>query len=144
MSRRAPVQLPHDAPCPCGLGLRYAECCGRLHRGEAQAATAELLMRSRYSAFAVRDEAYLLASWHPSTRPRSVDLPPGLEWTGLEVLEREAGGPFDTEGVVSFEASYREDGHPGRLAERSRFRRENGAWLYLAALPSLDRGSSRR
>src|SRR3712207_8451687 len=62
--------------CPCGTGLPYAECCGRLHDGTATAGTAEQLMRSRDSAFAVGDPAYLLATWHPSTRPPSLDLDP--------------------------------------------------------------------
>jgi uncharacterized protein YchJ len=55
--------------CPCGTGLPYAECCRPLHDGTGTAASAEQLMRSRYSAFAVGDPAYLLATWHPTTRP---------------------------------------------------------------------------
>lgn len=112
--------------CPCGLG-EYAECCGRIHAGTAKAATAEQLMRSRYSAFAVCDEAYLLASWHPSTRPASVDLDPATRWTGLEITGRTAGGPFDARGEVSFRAYYR----GGVLAERSRFQRGAGTWFYV-------------
>jgi uncharacterized protein YchJ len=57
--------------CPCGLGEDYASCCGRLHTG-APAPTAESLMRSRYSAFAVADAGYLLRTWHPSRRPRTL------------------------------------------------------------------------
>ncbi|ESQ02386.1 SEC-C domain-containing protein [Streptomyces sp. PVA_94-07] len=52
-------------PCPCGTGRTYGECCGRFHAGSAEAATAEQLMRSRYAAFATRDAAYLLRTWHP-------------------------------------------------------------------------------
>ncbi|NHC43747.1 YchJ family protein [Motilibacter aurantiacus] len=135
VARHQPAAPPSPGPCPCGLGPAYDDCCGRLHSGRARATTAELLMRSRYTAFALRDEAYLLRTWHPATRPVRVDLPPGLEWTGLQVLDRVAGGPSDDLGTVSFVASYREGGRPGRLAERSRFRREDGSWLYLAALP---------
>ena len=58
--------------CPCGTGLPYDDCCGPLHAGSTAAATAEQLMRSRYSAFAVGDAAYLLATWHPSTRPAAL------------------------------------------------------------------------
>ncbi len=72
--------------CPCGLGDDYAWCCGRLHAG-ASAPTAESLMRSRYSAFAVRDARYLLRTWHPSARPRNLSLDPALRWTYL--------GPID-------------------------------------------------
>ena len=64
-------------PCPCGLPAPYDACCGRFHRGESAAPTAELLMRSRYAAFVVGDAGYLRDTWHPSTRPRHVDLDPG-------------------------------------------------------------------
>jgi hypothetical protein len=58
--------------CPCGSGRPYAACCGRLHGGEP-AATAEELMRSRYSAYVLGLEAYLLATWHASTRPAALE-----------------------------------------------------------------------
>jgi SEC-C motif domain protein len=80
--------------CPCGLGDDYESCCGRLHAG-APAPTAESLMRSRYSAFAVGDAGYLLRTWHPSGRPRTLSLDPTLRWTRLAVLETRDGGPFD-------------------------------------------------
>ncbi|MFE9423282.1 YchJ family protein [Kitasatospora sp. NPDC006697] len=124
----APV-LPQD--CPCGLPAAYADCCGRLHRGLAPAATAEQLMRSRYSAFAVRDTAYLLRSWHPDTRPAELDLAPALSWERLEIIGSTEGGPFHTAGTVEFRAHYREHGVPGSLHENSRFLRHEGAWVYL-------------
>lgn len=118
--------------CPCGTGLIYAECCGRLHDGAA-AATAEQLMRSRYSAFAVGDPAYLLATWHSTTRPRDLGLDPATRWTGLEVLATTDGGLFAADGTVRFCASYVRDGVPGAQEELSRFVREDGAWRYLDA-----------
>ncbi|MCX4390923.1 YchJ family protein [Micromonospora peucetia] len=124
-----------DGPCPCGSGQPYAGCCGRLHRGEADAATAEALMRSRYSAFAVGDTGYLLRSWHSSTRPRQLDLDPGQRWTGLEIVDTDRGGLFDATGAVEFRAHHRAGGHPGTQAERSRFVREDGRWVYLDGLP---------
>ncbi|GAA1389385.1 YchJ family metal-binding protein [Kitasatospora putterlickiae] len=132
----APRLLP-SSPCPCGLPASYAECCGRLHRGQAAATTAEALMRSRYSAFAARDEAYLLRTWHPDTRPDSVDFDPGLRWLRLEVLSSTEGGPFHGEGTVAFRAHYTEGREEGVLTEHSRFVRHEGAWVYLDAL-SLD------
>ena len=120
-------------PCPCGSGLPYAECCRPLHRGEATAATAEALMRSRFSAFAVGDPDYLLRSWHSSTRPARLRLDPGQRWTRLEILGTERGGLFDTAGTVAFRAHYREAGRPGALEEHSRFVREDGQWVYLDA-----------
>ena len=88
--------------CPCGSGLPLGECCGRLHDGTATAATAEQLMRSRYSAFVLGDAAYLLATWHPSTRPRSLELDDAVRWTGLDVLghdRRLAAGRRGNRGV---------------------------------------------
>jgi SEC-C motif-containing protein len=116
--------------CPCGLGDNYDSCCGRLHKGEP-ARTAEQLMRSRYSAFAVGDTEYLLRTWHPSSRPRTLRLDPAQAWTRLAVLETHKGGLFDTDGAVRFRALSTVDGQRGVLAETSRFVREDGDWLYL-------------
>ena len=135
--------MPAAGACPCGLGDPYALCCGRLHAGEAQAATAELLMRSQFSAFAVGDGPYLLSTWHPSTRPARLDLDPDVGWTRLDVLVGSGGGFLDAEGVVEFRAWYRTGERPaprrGSLHERSRFVREDGRWLYVAALPEQRR-----
>jgi len=117
--------------CPCGTGLLYAECCGRLHDGTATAATAEQLMRSRFSAFAVGDPAYLRATWHSSTRPRHVDLDPRIRWTALEVLATTGGGLLAAEGTVEFRAHSVVDRAAGTQHENSRFVREDGQWRYL-------------
>src|SRR5207247_9631037 len=85
--------------CPCGLGDDYESCCGRLHAG-APAPTAESLMRSRYSAFAVGDAGYLLRTWHPSGRPRTLSLRPALRAVRLAVLETRHGGLVDATGTV--------------------------------------------
>jgi SEC-C motif-containing protein len=118
--------------CPCGSGLAFAECCERFHQGTA-APTAEALMRSRYSAFAVGDHDYLVRTWHPSTRPKRITLDPGQEWIRLQVLSS-AGGFLDTEGVVEFTATWRLAGHSDVLHETSRFVRENGQWFYVAGI----------
>jgi SEC-C motif domain protein len=120
-----------DLRCPCGSGLTYGECCGPVHAGAATAPTAEALMRSRFSAFAVGDEAYLLASWHPSTRPASIDLDADIRWLRLDIIAKSEGGPFDERGEVVFEARYRSAGERGVLRERSRFVREGGRWYYV-------------
>ncbi|MQY06876.1 YchJ family protein [Actinomadura macrotermitis] len=119
--------MPKTKPCPCGLPRTYQECCGRLHRGEAAATTAEQLMRSRYSAYVVRDARYLLASWHPSTRPPRIDFDPGLAWEGLTIVRTVDGTPFNRTGVVEFRARH----NGGELHEISRFARVDGAWVYL-------------
>ncbi|WP_030418048.1 YchJ family metal-binding protein [Streptomyces sp. SCSIO 75703] len=113
--------------CPCGLPEPYASCCGRFHSGAAAAPTAEALMRSRYSAFARGDAAYLLRTWHPRTRPARLDLDPATRWTGLEILGTSGGSAFHSTGTVEFRASYR----GGSLHEHSRFERSGGAWVYV-------------
>jgi SEC-C motif-containing protein len=93
-------------------------------------------MRSRYSAFAVGDAGYLLSTWHPSTRPRGLQLDPGIEWRRLDVLDTVAGGETDASGEVAFRAYWRTLPAPGVprdggvLHERSRFVRERGRWHY--------------
>ena len=130
MSSDAENRTP--AQCPCGAPLPLHQCCGRVHAGTAPAATAEALMRSRYSAFALGDRAYLLRSWHPTTRPADLTLDPGRRWTHLEILSTTGGGLLHAEGTVEFRAHYRTaDGRPGSMHETSRFVRENGHWVYL-------------
>lgn len=126
--------MPDTSRCPCGFGQPYPECCGRYHQGVDAAPTAELLMRSRFSAFAVGDAEYLLRTWHPGTRPRRVQLEPGQRWTALEIVDRSGGGLFDAEGTVEFVASYTLAGRPGRVRERSRFSRLDGCWVYVGAV----------
>lgn len=121
-----------DRLCPCGRGIAYAACCGPLHAGEP-APTAERLMRSRFSAFALGDAAYLRASWDPATRPDELDLDDGAAWKRLFIEGSEGGGPFDETGTVTFTAIGR--GPAGRieLRERSRFARSGSdrRWVYV-------------
>ncbi|THV41121.1 hypothetical protein FAB82_13225 [Glycomyces buryatensis] len=133
MARRSrKPQQPRSAPrqCPCGSGRAYAECCGPLHAGEGRAASAEALMRSRYSAFALGDVPYLLRTWHPDTRPGELELDGTRIWTGLEILATTGGSAFHTEGTVEFRAGFRDVDGPGVQSETSFFHRVDGAWLY--------------
>jgi SEC-C motif-containing protein len=118
--------------CPCGSGASLAACCGPYHAGLA-APTAEALMRSRYSAYVLQLEPYLLASWHASTRPESLDLSAGAgatKWLGLRVLRHENTDP--DHAIVEFVARYRVGGGCAvRLHEVSRFLLEDGRWYYL-------------
>ncbi|MGN2242923.1 YchJ family protein [Frateuria sp. GZRR33] len=118
-------------PCPCGNPAGYAHCCGPLHEGRA-APTAEALMRSRYSAYVLKREDYLLATWHPSTRPAHLKLAaqqPAPSWLGLSVKRHEDGA---VEAVVEFVARLRYGGgRAQRLHEVSRFLREGGRWYYV-------------
>ena len=88
-------------------------------------------MRSRYCAFALGDMAYVLASWHPSTRPKTIEPEPDVVWRRLDVLQTAGGGPFDSTGTVEFHARWRQGEDRGVLHERSRFERAGGMWLYV-------------
>lgn len=116
--------------CPCGLGNSYETCCGPIHGG-GRAATALQVMRARYSAFAVGRDDYLLASWHPDTRPAEVELEQTMRWVGLEVIGTSGGGMLDRKATVEFVARYREGLRDGELHEISRFDKVDGAWLYV-------------
>lgn len=118
--------------CYCGSALPYAECCQPLHQGEP-AATPETLMRSRFSAFVLGDVDYLLASWHPQTRPTELSLDNSPDWTQLEVL---SSSEQKSMGTVDFRAIYRLANGWGALEEQSRFERINGRWYYLDGISS--------
>lgn len=91
-------------------------------------------MRSRFTAFALGDTGHLQRTWHPSTRPDVLDLDDDVRWLRLDILDTERGGPFDADGIVEFEAFYREDGVRGSMRERSRFIREDRVWFYVDAV----------
>ncbi|ATE59614.1 YchJ family protein [Thauera sinica] len=118
-------------PCPCGSGKPLAVCCQPVLAGTKPAASAEALMRSRYTAFALGDARWLLASWHASTRP--ADLDPGDEprpkWIGLEIRCHRNVDADHAE--VEFVARCRVGGRARRLHETSRFVREDGRWYYV-------------
>ncbi len=118
--------------CPCGSTLAYAPCCGRYHAGalQLQAPDAAALMRSRYSAFVLGLADYLLATWHPSTRPGALEPdPPGLKWLGLKVRQHTLQDA--DHATVEFVARSKLGGRAQRLHERSRFVREAGRWFYV-------------
>lgn len=121
-----------NPPCPCGSGLPHAGCCGRWHAGplHLQAPDAEALMRSRYAAYVLEMADYLLATWHPRTRPAEpFHFEPGLRWLGLEVKRHRPTGPDSAE--VAFVARSKLGGRAHRLQETSRFVREAGRWYYV-------------
>ena len=125
--------------CPCESGKPYQRCCEVYHLG-TPAPTAEALMRSRYSAYALADhnaqlKDYLLRTWHPDTRPQQLNLEgdEAIKWLGLQVKSHQN---IDADNaVVSFVARYKYANNLGgkaeRLQETSRFKRIDGHWLYL-------------
>ena len=126
---------PDDsARCPCLSGAAYGACCAPLHRGEALPPSAERLMRSRYSAYVTGNARYLLATWHPTTKPRELDLDPEQKWYLLDIVRTSRGGMLDAQGTVEFRAKYRYAGRSGEQHENSRFVRERRRWYYVDAL----------
>lgn len=109
-----------------------ADCCGRFidKVAASPAPDAESLMRSRYSAFVLERADYLLATWHASTRPPTIEFDAGVKWLGLELRQYRLLGA--THAEVEFVARQKGAGRPAlRLHERSRFVREGGRWLYV-------------
>lgn len=99
---------------------------------QSEPTTAEELMRSRFAAFKRADAAWLLRTWHPSTRPEPLDLSDNPRWRGLQIVDVQGGGADALSGIVEFRATYlQEDGGLGILHERSRFVREDGRWFYV-------------
>ena len=122
MPKKPLVAVP--LPCPCASGTSYQACCEQMHLG-APAASALALMRSRYSAFVYQLDAYLLATWHPSTRPAQLQFEERLIWLGLEIYQHDAT-------TVEFVTRSKIGGNPAvRHRERSRFVLEAGRWLYV-------------
>lgn len=120
--------------CPCGSGAKYDSCCGPLVDDGIPAPSAEALMRSRYVAYALGREEHLLCTWHPSTRPATLDLGngPRVKWLGLTIVRTEAGGSRDDAGMIEFIARYKPAaGCAERLQEVSRFVKEDAQWFYV-------------
>ena len=132
--------MRHTRPddCLCGAAASYTACCGRFLDSGFSPETAEALMRSRYVAYVRGRADYLLQTWHPSTRPATLDLEgESVRWLGLKVIRVEAGGREDQQGTVEFVARYKVGGRAHRLHEISRFVREGGGWFYREAEGTL-------
>jgi len=118
--------------CLCGSGVAYRQCCGAYHHTETLPATAEALMRSRFTAYAQRNTDYLRATWDSGKCPDVIDFSRETAvWQRLEVVDTKKGGPHDDKGVVEFKAYYLQDGEACVLHEVSRFIKKDGRWFYL-------------
>jgi len=129
-------------PCPCGSGSSLEACCGPILAG-APARTAEALMRSRYTAYVLGDFDHLERTQAPETRlafdrSRAESTARAVEWTRLEILATSGGGEADQTGTVEFAAHHRQGGQAHVLREVSRFRREQGHWVYIDGQVSVE------
>ena len=129
----ARIHLDDSDSCPCGRGRGYGRCCGPLHAagGAGLGTTPEDTMRARFSAYVLADESFLLATWHPDTRPHGVSFPDDVTWETLEVIEA-VGGGLDAHGAVEFKARFRRNDAPLELHELSAFERVDGKWVYVS------------
>ena len=126
------ISLSRSSKCPCGSQLKYIKCCGQYTKQGNKPLTAEALMRSRYTAYVIKNEQYLLNSWHSSTRPAKLDLDnDSTEWCRLEIVATDAGKPADDKGTVEFIACFKVHNQRQQLHEVSRFVKEAGQWFYL-------------
>ncbi|MEN8006896.1 MAG: YchJ family protein [Candidatus Krumholzibacteriota bacterium] len=126
--------------CPCGTKLDFGDCCGPVIKGERAAATAEELMRARYTAYSRVEMDFLQQSVHPDFRKDedaegARDWAENSQWHGLEILATESGGPEDETGTVEFVASYTYGGEDKQYHEVAEFRREEGDWKFTEGRP---------
>lgn len=121
--------------CPCGSNKAYADCCEPYITGRQQAPTAEALMRSRYTAYAVHAIDYIVTTCVPEGRD-DIDLEQTRiwseksQWLGLKILRTEQGGIADSTGIVEFEAAYALDGLKDTHHERAYFKKVDAQWRY--------------
>lgn len=120
--------------CPCGglpQGAALNECCGPYVIDGVPAPTPEKLMRSRYTAFVLRNDNHLLRTWHPSTRPKKLGSLDDVTWKSLKVLRHNGGEDDATTGTVDFDATFESAGQIGHVREHSRFAIRAGRWFYV-------------
>ncbi len=132
-----PKYLDPSKPCACSSGKTHAACCRPYLRGEQEAPDAVSLMRSRYSAFALENAAYLLRTLHASlperAQPESEMLTllrracRAYDYPGLQILEEKTDG---AKAEVLFLAQMFKQGKDESFLERSEFALENGRWFY--------------
>jgi len=118
--------------CHCDSGILFSQCCQPLLDETTFAGSALALMRSRYSAYVLADEDYLLKTWHSNTRPQQLALDQNeQQWRRLKIVDTELGAGDDDTGVVEFIATFKLNGKAEHLKERSQFSRQEGRWVYI-------------
>nr|WP_321445233.1 YchJ family metal-binding protein [uncultured Cohaesibacter sp.] len=132
---------PNDTPasCPCGTGKPLSACCGPFHDGSTLPRTAEQLMRSRYSAFALQRIDYLRETLWPAYQPgfdafSTAKWAAENHWAGLTILDKSQGGTKDRQGTILFEARYLFAGNLQTHRENSLFKKKSGRWYYVKAV----------
>lgn len=118
--------------CLCGSDNEYSSCCQPFHKGESRPATATLLMKSRFTAYAMHNEDYLRETWVEAKCPKDINFSKDeAKWTKLEIIKTKKGDKKDSKGIVEFKAYYLLDDEEYVMNEISRFQKTSGRWLYL-------------
>lgn len=126
------TQAPAQACCPCGSNKDYLTCCGPILKDHKLALTAEMLMRSRYTAFVKENSHHLLKTWHETKRPASLNFDDHpVTWVRLVINKTTEGQTTDSTGKVDFSSTYIENGQLCTLNEVSNFSKMNGLWYYV-------------
>ncbi len=126
--------------CNCGSEQTYELCCKPIHSDISNASTAEMLMRSRYTAFCMANGAYLLKSQAKKHAPSTSEIKEivawakAVTWVKLEVMASTNGLETDTTGTVTFKATYFDADGMGIIEEKSLFEKENGHWVYVTGI----------
>jgi len=126
--------------CYCGSNNDFEVCCKPFIDGEKIPATAVDLMKSRYSAYVIKDIDYIVETTHPGVR-KSFSKAVTKEWaeastfTSLEIIELENGNQEDKQGIVEFKACYNEGGSSHVHHEKSLFEKVEDKWFYKGYLP---------
>ncbi len=124
--------MSSETSCPCGSGKLLSACCAQILVDHSKALNAQQLMRSRYTAYTLADNEYLLESWAAETRPAELDVKdPAIQWIGLDIEGCGQGEKEDTAGTVTFTARFLSSGHHCKLHEQSRFIKRDNLWYYL-------------
>lgn len=121
--------------CPCGSGNTYSECCEQIITGVRTAATAEQLMRARYSAYVLAQMDFIFESTHPDHRQGydhagTKEWAENAEWKGLEIIGTSKGGADDSIGEVEFIARFTEKGNDREHHEAGQFKKKSGNWYF--------------
>ena len=122
--------------CPCGSGKTYSECCEPIIKGTKKAATAEELMRARYSSYVKQEIDFIINTCESSEQIAQIDRKATEDWSrnstwhGLRILRTEKGTPSDTEGIVEFEAVYTQKHIRETHHEMAYFKKIDGEWAY--------------
>jgi len=126
------------ASCPCGSTKAFKDCCEGFISGIKLPQTAEELMRSRYTAYGLKDIDYILDTHDPETRLDSYadieEWVASIHWTGLEIISTEKGREEDQKGKVHFKAHYNQNGKAECIQENSSFRKVGQKWLYVSGV----------